>query len=42
VKSGEISRRIRATEKEIDQVNKELDHDTEALEETFLILEEEV
>ena len=42
MKSGEISRRIRLTEKEIDQVIKELNNDTEPPEETFLILQEEV
>jgi parvulin-like peptidyl-prolyl isomerase len=42
VKSGEITRRIKATEKEIDQVHKELSHETEPPEESFLILEEEV
>jgi len=42
VKSGEIGRRIKATEKEIDQVVKELNNETEPPEETFLMLEEEV
>jgi SPX domain protein involved in polyphosphate accumulation len=42
VKSGEISRRIKLTEKEIDQVIKELNNDTEPPEDTFLILQEEV
>ena len=42
MKLGEISRRIKLTEKEIDQVIKELNNDTEPLEETFLILEEEI
>lgn len=42
VKSGEIARRIKATEKDIDQVVKELNNETEPPEETFLILEEEV
>jgi hypothetical protein len=42
VKSGEIGRRIKLMEKEIDKVIKELNNDTEPLEETFLILEEEV
>ena len=42
VKSGEIARRIKVTEKEIDQVVKELNNETEPPEETFLILEEEV
>ena len=42
MKSGEISRRIKATEKEIDQLMKGLSNEAEANEETFLILEEEV
>jgi hypothetical protein len=42
VKSGEIARRIKATEKDIDQVVKQLDQQTTPPEETFLILEEEV
>ena len=42
VKSGEIARRIKLTEKDIDQVVKQLNNDTEPPEETFLILEEEV
>lgn len=42
VKSGEIGRRVKATEKDIDQVVKELNNETEPPEETFLILEEEV
>jgi hypothetical protein len=42
VKSGEITRRIKATEKEIDQVVKGLSNETETHEETFLMLEEEV
>ena len=43
VKSGEIARRIKATEKEIDQVVKDLKQENEAAnEEIFLMLEEEV
>ena len=43
VKSGEIARRIKATEKEIDQVVKGLNQENEATnEEIFLMLEEEV
>ena len=42
VKSGEINRRVKLTEKEIDQVIRQLNNDTEPPEETFLILEEEV
>ena len=42
MKSGEIARRIKATEKEIDQVVKGLNPETEANEEPFLIIEEEV
>ena len=42
MKSGEITRRIKATEKEIDQVLKGLANETETHEETFLMLEEEV
>lgn len=42
VKSGEIGRRIRSTEREISQLNKDLDQSFESQEETFLILEEEV
>jgi SPX domain protein involved in polyphosphate accumulation len=42
VKSGEIIRRIKITEKEIEQVVKELNSDTEPSDETFQILEDEV
>jgi len=44
VKFGEINRRIKATEKEIDQVLKGLDHnaDPDTDPEAWLILEEEV
>ena len=42
VKLGEISRRIKDTEKEIDQVIKELNNATEPPEEAFFTLEEEV
>ena len=42
MKSGEIARRIKLTEKDIDRVVRQLNNDTEPPEETFLILEEEV
>ena len=42
MKSGEIARRIKTTEKDIDQVVKQLAQENTPPDETFLILEEEV
>ena len=42
MKSGEIGRRIKLTEKDIDEVVKQLNNDMEPPEETFLNLEDDV